>query len=80
VDQRGPAIDQRGRLLTCVAQLLTCVAQLLTCVAQLLTCVAQLLTCVILPSGYSVHNFELDPIWIPLRDDSRFQKFTKSER
>jgi TolB-like protein/Flp pilus assembly protein TadD len=26
------------------------------------------------PSGYSHHNFRLDPVWDPLRSDQRFQK------
>jgi TolB-like protein len=31
------------------------------------------------PSGYSVHNFRLDPVWDPLRNDPRFQKLTKTK-
>ena len=27
------------------------------------------------PSGYTMHNFRLDPVWDPLRNDPRFQKF-----
>jgi hypothetical protein len=31
------------------------------------------------PSGYSVHNFRLDPVWDPLRSDPRFQKLVATK-
>jgi hypothetical protein len=32
------------------------------------------------PSGYTVHNFRLDPAWIPIRSDPRFQKLIETQK